>query len=257
MTALPQISKFIDSKITEGNFKVALSELRDYLNGLLGEDGTTATAGRKLNMPLSDVIEKTENYSAVSADRGKVFRFTGSAGLFLSLDAALALGNGWNVTVINDTSSVVTIMPYTGEVIDGAATYVIKAGGRAGIVCDGTRIYTTVPAVPDSVAYATNAGRADTSGYADSAGSVAGIGNPMSRDAGAGGIGSIVFGAWLSGGFINPGDTVSGIKVYTYRTTDDGITDLGDSQDYGGTWRNIGARTGSYTYTTTMWQRIA
>ena len=255
MTALPQISKFIDSKITEGNFKVALSELRDYLNGLLGEDGTTATAGRKLNMPLSDVIEKTENYSAVSADRGKVFRFTGSAGLFLSLDAALALGNGWNVTVINDTSSVVTIMPYTGEVIDGAATYVIKAGGRAGIVCDGTRIYTTVPAVPDSVAYATNAGRADTSGYADSAGSVAGIGNPMSRDVGAGGIGAIVLGYATDTSAHAVGTTASGICAVTLKVSSGSTTSTPNS--YGGTWRNIGASTSGFSTYLTTWQRIA
>lgn len=256
MTALPQISKFIDSKITEGDFKVALSELRDYLNGLLGEDGTTATAGRKLNMPLSDVIEKTENYSAVSADRGKVFRFTGSAGLFLSLDAALALGNGWNVTVINDTSSVVTIVPYTGEVIDGTATYVIKAGGRAGIVCDGTRIYTTVPAVPDSVGYATNANYANSSGYADSAGSVAGIGNPMSRDVGAGGIGAIVFGYPNNDGTKDPGATAATMTVCTFHVASSSLS-LRTSQEYGGTWRNIGSTAGLYSYGMTMWQRIA
>lgn len=256
-TSLPEQQEFIGNEITEGDFKIALVNMLTYLIGLLGKDGEISTARKTLQVPLSAIEEKTADYTARADDTGKVLRFTGGTAITLSLDAATALGAGWNLTVINDTSSTVTISPYTGEVIDGAATYVIKAGGRAGIVCDGTRIYTTVPAVPDSVAYATNAGRADTSGYADSAGSVAGIGNPMSRDAGAGGIGSIVFGDWPSGGFINPGDTVSSIRVYTYRTTDNGITDLGDSQNYGGTWRNIGARTGSYTYTTTMWQRIA
>ena len=74
MTALPQISRFIDSNITEGDFKVALSELRDYLNGLLGEDGTPATAGKKLNLPMSGVLEKTQDCTATSADKGKVLQ---------------------------------------------------------------------------------------------------------------------------------------------------------------------------------------
>lgn len=143
MTALPQISRFIDSNITEGDFKVALSELRDYLNGLLGEDGTPATAGKKLNLPMSGVLEKTQDCTATSADKGKVFRFTGTSAMTLSLDAAMALGDGWNLTVINDTSSTVTISPYTGEVIDGAASLVVGAGLRTGIVCDGTRLMTT------------------------------------------------------------------------------------------------------------------
>ena len=249
MTALPQISRFIDSNITEGDFKVALSELRDYLNGLLGEDGTPATAGKKLNLPMSGVLEKTQDCTATSADKGKVFRFTGTSAMTLSLDAAMALGDGWNITVINDSSADLVIDPYAGETIDGQETYTLKAKGRAGVVCDGTRCYTTVPAVPDTVA---NAGYATSAGYADSAGSVAGISNPMSRDAGAGGIGSIIWGnsAMPTGG-VYPGGTVGGVVAYAE------LPDRRDNtQAYGGTWRNIGAYSESYAWRT-MWQRIA
>ena len=143
MTALPQISRFIDSNITEGDFKVALSELRDYLNGLLGEDGTPATAGKKLNLPMSGVLEKTQDCTATSADKGKVFRFTGTSAMTLSLDAAMALGDGWNITVINDSSANLVIDPYAGETIDGNETLILGAGLRTGIVCDGTRMMTT------------------------------------------------------------------------------------------------------------------
>lgn len=143
MTALPQISRFIDSNITEGDFKVALSELRDYLNGLLGEDGTPATAGKKLNLPMSGVLEKTQDCTATSADKGKVFRFTGTSAMTLSLDAAMALGDGWNITVINDSSADLVIDPYAGETIDGNETLTLGAGLRTGIVCDGTRMMTT------------------------------------------------------------------------------------------------------------------
>ena len=142
MTALPQISRFIDSNITEGDFKVALSELRDYLNGLLGEDGTPATAGKKLNLPMSGVLEKTQDCTATSADKGKVLRFTGASAMTLSLDAAMALGDGWNITVINDSSADLVIDPYAGETIDGNETLTLGAGLRTGIVCDGTRMMT-------------------------------------------------------------------------------------------------------------------
>lgn len=247
MTALPQISRFIDSNITEGDFKVALSELRDYLNGLLGEDGTPATAGKKLNLPMSGVLEKTQDCTATSADKGKVFRFTGTSAMTLSLDAAMALGDGWNITVINDSSADLVIDPYAGETIDGQETYVLKAQGRAGVVCDGTRCYTTVPAVPDTVA---NAGYATSAGYADSAGSVAGISNPMSRDAGAGGIGSIIWGVPTAYADVYPGGTVGGVTAIA-----EGSNRV-NTQLYGGTWRNIGARSES-TVNRTTWQRIA
>ena len=143
MTALPQISKFIDSKITEGDFKVVLSELRDYLSGLLGEDGKTGTARATLKIPLSAIVEKTADYTAKADDTGKVLRFTGDAAITLTLDAATSLGAGWNLTVVNDSSADLTIMPYTGEAIDGESSLVIGAGLRTAIVCDGTRLMTT------------------------------------------------------------------------------------------------------------------
>lgn len=153
MTALPQISKFIDSKITEGDFKVALSELRDYLSGLLGDDGKTGTARATLKIPLSAIVEKTADTTAKADDTGKVLRFSGSAAITLTLDAAMSLGAGWNLTVINDSSTDLVIAPYVGELIDGQETLILGAGLRTGIVCDGTRLMTTYkqekPEIPD------------------------------------------------------------------------------------------------------------
>lgn len=253
MTALPQISRFIDSNITEGDFKIALSEQRDYLSGLLGEDGKTNTARATLKVPLSSIAEKTADYTAKADDSGKVLRFTGNTALALSLDAATALGSGWSLTVINDTSSAVIIDPYLGEVIDGQETYIINVGGRAGIVCDGTRIYTTVPAVPDSVAYATNANHAVSADYA---GSVGGISNPMSRDTGAGGIGSIVLG-YLAKSNVPINGTVSQISACALYVNENSGISIYSNQTYGGTWRNIGSQTYSFAPLLTMWQRIA
>ena len=44
MTALPASTAFTDSSVTEGGFKTAISDQRAFLAGLLGTDGTTATA---------------------------------------------------------------------------------------------------------------------------------------------------------------------------------------------------------------------
>lgn len=256
-TSLPEQQEFIGNEITEGDFKVALVNMLTYLIGLLGKDGEISTARKTLQVPLSAIAEKTADYTARADDTGKVLRFTGGTAITLSLDAATALGVGWNLTVINDTSSTVTISPYTGEVIDGAATYVIKAGGRAGIVCDGTRIYTTVPAVPDSVGYATNANYANSSNYANSAGSVGGISTPVSRDTGAGGVGTFLYGRGGEVALNGTTGTVYGIGGYIER--DSSVSNLMTyTQQYGGTWRNIGSRViWSGSSSVTMWQRIA
>lgn len=257
-TSLPEQQEFIGNEITEGDFKVALVNMLTYLIGLLGKDGEISTARKTLQVPLSAIAEKTADYTARADDTGKVLRFTGGTAITLSLGAATALGAGWNLTVINDTSSTVTISPYTGEVIDGAATYVIKAGGRAGIVCDGTRIYTTVPAVPDSVGYATNANYANSSNYANSAGAVGGVSNPVPKDVGAGGVGAIVWGGHTAQSDVSVNDTVSSVDVITYYIVDGKLNIVyNGSSTYGGTWRNIGAYFGRRTTGHTMWQRIA
>lgn len=108
-------------------------------------------------------------------------------------------------------------------------------------------------AVPSRVPYAESAGNAN---YANSAGSVGGVGNPVSKDVGAGGVGAIVFGYAPVRDTTNPGATVSGMTVCSFHAASNAFT-LRQEKSYGGTWRNIGASAGSYTYGMTMWQRIA
>lgn len=50
MTALPNIAEFTGSAITEGEFKTALANLHAYLSGLLGTDGSPATAQAALGV---------------------------------------------------------------------------------------------------------------------------------------------------------------------------------------------------------------
>ena len=44
MTALPSKTSFTGSTVTQGQFKTALDNLNDFLSGLLGTDGTAASA---------------------------------------------------------------------------------------------------------------------------------------------------------------------------------------------------------------------
>lgn len=67
MTALPASTDFTASTVTEGQFKTALTNLRDYLSGLFGADGTQATARNTLGVPTP---EQMQGYVAeVDADR--------------------------------------------------------------------------------------------------------------------------------------------------------------------------------------------
>ncbi len=50
MPALPPAGNFTDPTVTEGAFKSVLSSLLSYLSGLLGSDGTAATARNKLGL---------------------------------------------------------------------------------------------------------------------------------------------------------------------------------------------------------------
>lgn len=67
MTALPASTDFTASTVTEGQFKTALTNLRDYLSGLFGADGTQTTARNTLGVPTP---EQMQGYVAeVDADR--------------------------------------------------------------------------------------------------------------------------------------------------------------------------------------------
>ncbi len=50
MSALPSKPSFTGSTVTQGQFKTALDSLNDYLTGLFGSDGTTATARTTLGI---------------------------------------------------------------------------------------------------------------------------------------------------------------------------------------------------------------
>lgn len=135
-TALPATSDFTGAGVTEGDFKSALSALRDFLSGLLGTDGATATALAALGAPLSAYVAKSGAYTLLAADKGKVIDATGTWTL-TGLAAATA-GDGYTVTVRNGGSGVITFDPNLSETVDGASTLTINAGETVVLYCNGT-----------------------------------------------------------------------------------------------------------------------
>jgi len=136
MPALPPISNFTGSTVTEGQFKTALNDLRAYLAGLLGTDGNAATALATLGSLGSGYVSKTATYTVVSSDRG---RMIDSSGTFtLNLTAAATLGAGFTIAVRNSGTGDVTLDPSGAELIDGVATVTLPPGEAYDLYCTGT-----------------------------------------------------------------------------------------------------------------------
>lgn len=145
MTALPSSASFTDSGVTEGEFKTAITNQRDFLAGLIGENGTVITALQTLGSLGADTVTKSANYTVATTDRGKIILCTGT--FTLSLTAATTLAKGFSFVVINIGSGLVTIDPSSSETIDGTSTKEIDAGSWAIITCNGSTFY-SMGAVP-------------------------------------------------------------------------------------------------------------
>ena len=79
---------------------------------------------------------KSANYTAVLADNNAFFNVT-ATGITISLTAAATLGANWHCIVYANGFDV-TIDPNGAELINGAATLVLKNGNAAYITCTGT-----------------------------------------------------------------------------------------------------------------------
>lgn len=137
MTALPPSSDFTTTGITKGAFKTALTSLRSYLSGLLGDAGTQAAALSGLGVPLNGTLSKTAAYTVVAADRGKLIDCT-TGTWTLALDAAATLGAGFVFGFRNSGSGTITINPNLSEQIDGGATVVLAPRDSCLVECTGT-----------------------------------------------------------------------------------------------------------------------
>lgn len=140
MTALPATTDWTGASVTEGGFKLAQSNLRDYLAALLGADGTTLTALQTLGALLNGTLTKTTAYTVAGTDRGKLFLLSGT--FTLSITSSATLGDGFSFAVQNTGAGVITIDPSGSEQIDAATTITLMAGESALIQCTGTEFRT-------------------------------------------------------------------------------------------------------------------
>lgn len=138
MPALPPSSDFTGSTRTNAEVKVTHAALRSYLAGLLGEDGTPATALAALGALVgAGVTPRTGATTLTAADRGRVVLATANTWA-LTLPALAGAPAGWAVLVVNAGAGTVTLTRAGSDLIDGAATQPLAAGGAALVVSTGS-----------------------------------------------------------------------------------------------------------------------
>jgi len=143
MPSLPASSDFTGGSVTEGQFKAAITGLRDFLSGLLGADGVNATALAALGALGAGYAAKTAAYTVVVGDRGKVLNCSGT--WTLSLPAAAVAGAGFSFAVRVEAGTI-TIDPSGAELIDGSATVAMVGGRSAWLISTGAEwLYMTMP----------------------------------------------------------------------------------------------------------------
>lgn len=80
-------------------------------------------------------------YTSTTADRARIFVWTGGLGTF-NLPTAVSAGDGWFVQIRNGGQGDLTIDPSGTELINAASTLRLQPGDSAVIVSDGVQWYT-------------------------------------------------------------------------------------------------------------------
>jgi hypothetical protein len=137
MTALPTAADLTDFAATSGTMKTRHTALRDYLSGLLGADGTKATALATLGALGGGYLARTGAYAVTTADRGLFIDAT-SGTWTLALPAAATAGAGFSFFLRNSGSGTITIDPNGTEQIEGATTFAVGPLRSGAIICTGS-----------------------------------------------------------------------------------------------------------------------
>lgn len=137
MPNLPASTDFTGSGITEAQFKTAITDMREYLAGLLGATGAIPAAQAALDVIFgAGVTAKSGAYTVATTDRGQLFNCTGT--WTLSLPSAATAGAGFAFAVRNSGSGTITIDPSGAELINEAGTFSLTPGAALVVVCTGT-----------------------------------------------------------------------------------------------------------------------
>lgn len=136
MVALPSIAQIATKPGTHGNVRTGIANLRNYLSGLMGDDGSVATALATLGAMASQVQAVSAPPSMAAADRGKVFVCSGT--WTFNLMAAATAGSGYSFVVANTSTGVITLDGSGSETVNGGLTLALPASCAALMVCNGT-----------------------------------------------------------------------------------------------------------------------
>lgn len=126
---------------TDGNIQT-VNNIDGMFRGMMADIRTGINAGSFLGHAY---VANSGNYTALLADWGTLFHFTGAA--TLALTAAATLTAGWSI-VVRARGGAVTIDPNSTELINGASTLVIPDGKSVLIVCTGTAFMTAYDSTP-------------------------------------------------------------------------------------------------------------
>lgn len=245
MASMPSKSDLIQTGIAKGTFRSALASMWDCLTGLLGQDGTQATALATLGAPFAASIYKAGAYTVAPADRGKCVRCSGT--FTLAFTPAPTLGDGFVFMVMNEGSGTITLDPDLSEKIDAVTTLTLAAGRSVIVFCDGVKFETF--------------GRGGVESFNARAGAVTLTGADLLLPFDA--IGSYCFAALVSGAqSLTAGNTYSGSSLRATGTSwnADGAGSThptATGATLSGTWRCLGTLTVTSTYVASLFQRIA
>jgi len=188
MASLPTIAELTTPPSTHGLMRGYLSQLRSYLSGVLGDDGTIATALLTLGALAGSYVAKTAAYTVQIADRGRVIDASGT--WTLSLPTVASAGAGFSLVVCNSGSGTITLDGSGAETVDGAATVTLLAGRSALLICSGTAWATLALTGTAGGATLAIAGTSGAPGIAFAADPDTGLKNPAANQIGfvAGGV---------------------------------------------------------------------
>jgi hypothetical protein len=136
MTVMPAAAAFQAEPMTAQAISDLLVQLRDCLAGLLGTDGTVASALAALGALGGQAQALTSATTLAVGDRGKVILASGT--FTLGLPAAASAGSGWSMVAVNTGSGTITLDGSGAETVDGAATVALAPGRAAILVCTGS-----------------------------------------------------------------------------------------------------------------------
>lgn len=128
----------------EGAFWLLLANVADVT---AAEPGVSGSWGRLFG--AGQLYERASNIELTAEDSGKIFKYT--SGTFdQTFDAAATLGANWYGYFWNPGTGIITFNPDGSELIDGAATKILRKDCIVMVLCDGSAFTTIELALPVS-----------------------------------------------------------------------------------------------------------